>query len=94
MMEERNRLALLLGMPARDQTPDATIYVRVLNEGTEVFRPVPAKSWPDSCYQVGGADIYLPAEEQWEFEPGAIVKVAPKVLEGEVILVATVRYQR
>jgi hypothetical protein len=47
------------------------VYIRLLNEGTEVWRPVPALRIADGLYRLSGTRT---DEEEWEFEPGAIVR--------------------
>jgi hypothetical protein len=53
----------------------AQIYVRLLNEGTDVWKAVPAIRVAGNVYALEGDDIFDPATEEWEFEPGAIVIV-------------------
>ena len=72
-----------------------TVYVRLLGEGTEVFRPVPALIFPDSQSVLQGQEIFDPEDENWEFLPGSIVRVPgsivqveERVLSGERVLVA------
>jgi hypothetical protein len=46
----------------------ATIYVRLLNEGTDVWRPSPADHVRDDIYQITGSS---PDEtETWQFSTG------------------------
>ena len=66
----------------------STVYVRLLGEGVQVYRPVPASQVGTSVYILGGADIYNPRDEEWEFLPGARVVVEERILEGEKALVA------
>jgi hypothetical protein len=65
-----------------------TIYVRLLGEGVQVYRPVPASQITSTVYVIGGGDIYDPEDEEWEFLPGAHVIVEERVLEGKTALVA------
>lgn len=64
------------------------VYVRLLGEGTEVFRPVPATMTSASTCILGGAEFYDPEDEQWEWLPGTLVKVEARNLEGAQVLVA------
>jgi hypothetical protein len=59
-----------------------TIYIRLLNEGTEVFRPVPSEKIGNNIYVVGGNDFYDLEDEEWEFTPGTRVRVTEKLLGG------------
>ncbi len=67
------------------------VYIRLLNEGVLVYRPVPAMRVTSDVYVVGGADIYDPEDETWEFPPGAHVVVQKRAIEsgGEAVLIAT-----
>ena len=65
-----------------------TIYVRLLEEGVDVWRPAPA-------YQVGASTFILlrPSNfdgqmEQWEFPPGTAVETQMRQLSGGAHLVA------
>jgi hypothetical protein len=53
----------------------STVYVRLLDEGTDVFRPVSAQLVRDSTYLLGGENIFDPEDEHWEFPPGTTVNV-------------------
>jgi hypothetical protein len=62
-----------------------TIYVKLLDEGTDVWRPVAAEMINDSIYRLVGerAD-----GETWEFEAGSMVRVEERQSESDLILVA------
>lgn len=64
------------------------VYVRLLNEGVEVFRPVPATSVTPGVYIIGRPANYDAEDESWEFLPGSRVIVEDRVLEGQAVLVA------
>jgi len=64
------------------------IYIQLLNEGTKVYRPVPASEIENKVYRIGGEEIYDPDEEVWEFPPGTVVIVEEQILEGENVLLA------
>lgn len=64
------------------------VYVRLLNEGVEVFRPVPAKIVAPGVYVLEQPTSYDPEDECWEFKPGSRVVVEDRMLEGEMALVA------
>lgn len=65
-----------------------TIYIRLLDEGTEVLRPTEAEELADGLFKVLPTPDYDPDDEHWEFRPGSIVQGAPRKLEGETVLVA------
>ncbi len=64
------------------------IYIQLLDEGTKVYRPVPARHIENNIYEVGGFEIYDPEDEVWEFIPGTHVLVEKQNLDGENVLVA------
>lgn len=71
------------------------IYVRLLDEGVMVYRPVPAKSLGGDVYRMC-TDIYGTINatksqldsEQWEFPPGSLVICRSQQLQEETKLVA------
>lgn len=65
-----------------------TIYVRLLDEGVDVYRPVAATKLSENIYEMSGLDIYNPDDEVWEFLPGSRVIVREQLLSGERSLVA------
>ncbi|MDR1181538.1 MAG: hypothetical protein LBL13_06140 [Bacteroidales bacterium] len=64
------------------------IYVRLLDEGTVVYRPVPAIEIKKDIFKIMRSDAYNPEDEIWEFLPGTCVLVEEKGLSDENILVA------
>jgi hypothetical protein len=64
-----------------------TIYMPLLNEGTDVLRPVEAEAHSDGRYTILGS---VPDDEQWAFSPGSIVRGETRVLsDGEQAIVAS-----
>jgi len=64
------------------------VYVRLLGEGTTVYRPVSAlRIEPDRALLVAPQD-YDPDDEDWEFKPGTEVRLQARVLDGAQVLVA------
>ena len=51
------------------------IYVRLLNEGTEVFRPADAQEAEDGLFKLLSPPDYDSIDEEWEFQPGVMVRV-------------------
>ena len=47
------------------------VHVTLLGEGVPVWRPVQARHVQDSTYQLEGT---VPEGEEWEFQPGELVK--------------------
>ena len=64
------------------------IYVQLLNEGTIVYRPVPATIVAKSICDINGEETYDLEVETWEFPPGSRVTYAKKNLQGELVPVA------
>ncbi len=63
-----------------------TIYMPLLDEGTDVWRPVDATALKRDVYKVGGQ---MDKDEIWAFMPGTIVRCESKVLNnGEAKLIA------
>jgi len=50
------------------------IYVRLLNEGTEVSRPTQALDLGDGLFEILPTEGYDPEDETWEFPPGSVVR--------------------
>jgi hypothetical protein len=52
----------------------ATIYVALLDEGTDVWRPVEAQ--PEGAfYRIVDS---VPEDEKWAFHPGSLVRCEPR----------------
>ena len=64
------------------------IYIQLLEEGTVVYRAVPAIELGNNVYEVKGECNLDSADEIWEFKPGAKVLVEERELEGEIVLIA------
>lgn len=67
------------------------IYVRLLDEGTDVMRPVEAVELSDGVFQLTQPGEYDPEFEKWEFAPCSHVRCRSIKLDGETILVAVDR---
>lgn len=65
-----------------------TVYVRLLDEGTDVFRPTLADRTSEGLYKLRPTEDYDPEDEHWEFLPGQIVRCALIKLHGGERLVA------
>jgi hypothetical protein len=57
-----------------------TIYVRLLEEGTDVWRPVHAERQSENTYRISSANAD-PENETWEFRAGEVVICEEKVFE-------------
>ena len=69
-------------------TSDPVVFVRLLDEGTVVYRPVQAHPVGDGAYQLAKPADYDEADETWEFPPASIVMCESRPLSGEAVLVA------
>ena len=64
------------------------VYVRLLGEGTVVFRPTRATPIGQNTVRLLTPDGYDPEDEDWEFKPGSVVRVERRRLEGTEAYVA------
>lgn len=64
------------------------VYVQLMDEGTRVYRPAPARFLSPTTAKLLIHSHYDPEDEEWEFKPGSIVKIAQKTLSGGERLVA------
>ena len=65
-----------------------TVFVRLLDEGTDVMRPVPASRVSNGIYKLLKTDDYDPEYETWEFLPGKRVLCERRGAEAALIAVA------
>jgi len=65
-----------------------TIYIRLLEEGTEVLRPTEAEELGDGLFKLLPTPNYDPQDEHWEFGPGSVVRGVFRKVEGDAVLVA------
>jgi HEPN domain-containing protein len=77
--------------PSRDELVDEselhTIYVYLLDEDVDVWRPIQAKRVGESVFQIAEQE-YDKSVDKWEFGPGEIVFCEPAQLSEGVCLVA------
>jgi hypothetical protein len=64
-----------------------TIYVALLGEGTDVWRPVEAEEHRDGLFRILSENS-KPDDERWEFPQGAIVRCERRSLSEGPALVA------
>jgi hypothetical protein len=63
------------------------LYVRLLNEGTDVSRPTQALDLGDGTFRLLSTSDYDPEDEEWEFAPGLVVRAQRREDEnGEYLL--------
>ena len=76
----------------QDTDTEVVVYVRLLDEGTDVWRPVRATPFPDGTFRLLEPDGYDPNAERWEFPPSTKVRcVTRKFTDGGEGLVAVAR---
>ena len=67
------------------------VYVALLDEGVECWRPVDAAHVREDEYVLGGP---VPDDEAWEFQPGELVRCREhRFSDGGTALVAFARVQ-
>jgi hypothetical protein len=69
------------------------IYMRLLDEGVDVWRPVPAWKVNEGTYIVLRPEWYDPDDEHWEFPPGSTVICEPKTITDGDLLAAVAQKQ-
>lgn len=69
------------------------IHVYLLNEGTDVWRPVEAIPLGDGIYKIP-RDTQTPEDEDWEFSPGMSVRCSLRTLSGGERLTAVKRWNQ
>lgn len=62
------------------------IYVRLLNEGADVVRPVDAIEMSSNVYKILESNKYDQEDEEWEFTPGTIVRCEEEKREGDILV--------
>jgi len=67
--------------------PAITIYVYLLDEGTDTWRPVTAEHIRADIYRII-SEPADPEDEKWEFLPGTLVRCRQQPLSGGEYLVA------
>ncbi len=67
------------------------VYVRLLDEGPDVFRPTTGTLNADDSIELHKTEAYDFGDENWEFLPGSHVFAAPRWLDGIEVLVAARR---
>ncbi len=65
-----------------------TVYVRLLNEGTNVSRPTQAILHSDGNFHLLLPSDYDSEDETWEFLPGSVVACQAHIISGEEVLLA------
>jgi hypothetical protein len=64
------------------------IYVRLMGEGTECFRPARGFEVASGLFKLLPSPNYDSDDEQWEFPPGSVVRTEQRTSGNATILVA------
>ncbi len=64
-------------------------YVRLLNEGTDVFRPIDLIDLEDGTFRMLATPDYHPNDEEWEFLPNSVVAIKEGLIGGETVRLVT-----
>jgi hypothetical protein len=68
------------------------VFVALVHEGVDSWRPVEARHLREDQYLLGGA---IPDGEVWEFQPGETVRCRERIFQGGATgLVAFARVRR
>jgi hypothetical protein len=62
----------------------AQIYVRLLNEGVDVWRPVDASRLQGDVYRIGTENQH-PEDEEWEFGAGELIRCRERTFSGGTV---------
>ena len=65
-----------------DTDTEVVVYVRLLDEGTDVWRPVPATALSDGTFRLLEPNGYDPNAEKWEFPPLTKVRCVTRKFTG------------
>ncbi len=68
------------------------IYVPLMNEGTQVWRPTMGEKLGHLIYRVMPINGYIPADEEWKFLPGTVVVCKESMRWGKKALIAVDYY--
>ena len=70
------------------QIDSEVVYVSLLHEGTDVWRPARAFRVGRRLFVLARPPLYDADDEHWEFPPGAVVRCERKLMGEESVLVA------
>jgi len=72
-------------------TSEATVFVRLLDGGTDVWRPVKSRRLGENTYRT--TENAVPEDEAWSFQPGdvVVVELRPDLADSDSQLIAVAR---
>ena len=65
-----------------------TIFIPLLDEGTDVARPTQGEHLENGTFRVLPTPRYNPEDEAWQFVPGSIVHCVRKITSAGSVLMA------
>jgi hypothetical protein len=65
-----------------------TVYVYLVNEATDVWRPAEAHWLHDDVYELLPVNTYDPEDEEWQFVPGSVVRCEDR--DGRLTAIAVI----
>ena len=81
-------------MKPRSRNARVQVYVRLMDEGTQVSRPTEAVELANGLYELLATEGYDPEDENWEFPPGSVVRVQKRSgTAGEYLLAVAPKSQ-
>lgn len=66
--------------------PTQTIYIELMGDGVDVWRPVEATAEADGAFRLPDQ---APEDEVWKFPPRSLVRCQQRLLSGGEVLVAS-----
>ena len=75
-------------MSAETDSNIKTVYIPLVNEGTDVLRPTQAVLIGNAVYRILPTPNYDPLDETWTFPPGSLVHCDTETRNGKELLVA------
>ena len=70
------------------------LLIKLLNEGTIVYKPVMSTLIKSNIYQIDKENEYDSEDEKWEFLPGEIVFVEEKIIDNKKLIIAIKKVER
>lgn len=80
-----------MSAPMGTSTETVVLYIPLLNEGVDVWRPTRGVVLGPDTIQVLATDDYDPTTEEWAFPPGSTVRCVKEMKSGGEVLVAQQR---
>jgi hypothetical protein len=75
-------------MSVDQDSSTSVVYVRLLDEGTVVFRPTEAVFVAGGMARLVAPGDYDCDDEHWEFAPDSVVRIETRILHGKEVSVA------